>query len=172
MKRRATVLVRKRCDVCGHKSKVARDRRACYQDQRGKSGFKTGYRCPGKLVTIVRKRRGDPTLPPVPKGVGLGYVLSEEYQQAVLEARGKKWRAVAERDLRRARLMHKKAATAAKRAETRMRKWTIEIRAQEKRAAMTDAEVEQVRQRAATAAQVSHVKRRLAKSAGVKEEQP
>lgn len=163
--------VRKQCTVCGHELWADRLARACMQLERNAKGFKTGYRCPGQLHRLVpRKRKGkhDAALPPVPKHLGLGHVLTDEYQQLVMQARGKKWRAVAARDLRRARLLHKKAATAAKRAETRMRKWTTEIRALEKKARMSDAEVEQVRQRAATAAQVSHVKRRLAKSAGVK----
>lgn len=158
-------LVRKRCNVCGHQLRADTKARICLQMERNKHGFKTGYRCPGKLVKVVRKRKGD--LPPVPPGLGVGHVLTDEYQQLVKEARGKKWRAVAARDLKRARLLHKKAAAASKRAEARMRKWTAEIRALEKKARMSDDEVEAVRQRAATAAQVSHVKRRLAKSAGV-----
>lgn len=90
-------------------------------------------------------------MPSVPKGKGLGYVLSEEFQQQVLEARGKTWRRKAQRDLDRARIHHKKATLASQRAEARMAKWTREIRTLEKKARMSDAEVEQVRQRAATA---------------------
>lgn len=170
--------VRKRCDVCGHETWAARLDRACRQKQRStKTGFTTGYRCPGALRLVQprqRRRKADGNLPPIPKGLCLGHVLTEEYQQQVNAVRGDKWRGAALRALTRAEKRHKAAAQDAAAAEKRMRKWTREIRRQQARAAMSDDEVEQVRARAAKAAQVSHVKRRLAKSAGVntkKEEQ-
>lgn len=161
--------VRKVCDTCGHETWAARRDRTCYQKERSKkTGWRTGWRCPGKLrFVVVKRRRKEPSLPPVPKRLGLGHVLTEEYQQQVLVRRGEEWRAAATKQLDKARQRHRDAAEKAKRAEKKMREWTVKIRALEKKARMTDEQVEQVRQRAATAAQVSHVKRRLAKSAGI-----
>lgn len=163
-------MMRKRCSVCGHVVKVpearAKSVRVCHQLERNKGGWKTGYRCPGKMRTVVRKRKAD-TMPPVPRGLGLGHVLTEEYQSKVVANAVATARAKAEKEYREARDKQKEWTAEAKRTANLRRKWDKEVRRLERRIAMTDEEFAAERLRLARAAQVGAVKKRLAKSAGV-----
>jgi hypothetical protein len=155
--------VNKRCTRCGHIDRTSKLNRVCKRPERNTKGFLTGYRCPGRLELVVRRRK-EPSLPPVPKGLGLGHVLSEEYQAQIIATRGQQWRDDAAKALAKALKWRKEAVEKQRRAEKKIAEWNIEIRALAKRTKMDDAQVEAVRQRAAKAAQVSHVKRRLSKS--------
>ena len=111
----ATV-VRKRCDTCGREVQVFRRRRTCMQAERNSKGFKTGWRCPGKLVTAKARRKRAP-LPPVPKGLGIGHVLTPEYQAQAQALRMAAVRARDAKRLKKARVMLKAKLQQAARAE-------------------------------------------------------
>jgi len=160
--------VKKQCDRCGHKVFTARLNRVCKQLERNSHGFRTGYRCPGRLKVVARRKRDDRALPPVPAGKGLGYVLSEEYQQQSKALRGQRGRARAAKELAAAEARQKEWLQESKRIENLCRKWTKKVRRLKARSTWTDEQFELERETALKALQVGHVKRRLAKSAGIK----
>jgi len=170
--------VRKRCDRCAHETWAERRERVCKQLERNAKGFKTGYRCPGKLQfldkkkQLKRRRQRVDSLPPVPPGKGLGYVLSEEYQAQVRQQRGKDARAKATKALAAAEAKIKQWKTEEKRARNLVRKWEKVARRQRQRSHWADEQFEQERERVAKAAQVGSVKRRLSKAAGVNTKEP
>lgn len=164
--------VRKRCDRCNHETWADRKERVCKQLQRNAKGFKTGWRCPGKLQFLNKqrqktKRRRVVALPPIPPGVGIGHVLSEEYQAQVRQLRGKEGREKATKALAAAEAKVKHWKTEEKRARNLVRKWEKAARHSRQRSNWTDEQFTRERDRLAKAAQVGSVKRRLAKSAGV-----
>lgn len=164
--------VRKRCDRCGHETWAERRDRVCKQKERNAKGFNTGWRCPGKLQFIVKRRRKRSDLPPVQKGLGIGHVLTEQYQQQVVQRAVATARAKAEKEYAAAQAKQKEWLTVSKRIENLCRKWTKEVRRLKKRVAMTDEQFAAERLRMARAAQVSAVRKRLVKSAGITKEQP
>lgn len=161
--------VRKRCDRCGHETWAERRDRVCKQSERNAKGFKTGWRCPGKLQFIEKKKRRkrEPALPPVPPGKGLGYVLSDEYQAQVRQQRGNDGRVKAAKALTAAQEKIKQWKSEEKRARNRVRKWEKIARRQEQISQWIDEKFESERARSARRVQINRVKRRLAKSAGV-----
>lgn len=172
--------IRKRCRACGHEVWAARRERVCKQKERNAKGFNTGYRCPGKLVALKALRRAKRLekahhLPPIPKGLGIGHVLSEQYQQAVVQRAVATARAKADKEYAAALDKQKEWATESKRIANLCRKWNKEVRRLKRRVAMTEEQFAAERMRMAVAAQVGAVKKRLAKSAGIvnkQKEQP
>lgn len=165
IRRRTDGKVRKRCERCGTVDWYQPAVKRCRHRKMGGMS----YWCYGQLRTVLRKRK-EPDMPLLDPKLGLGQVLSEDYQRKVVMQRGVEWRETAMKKLAKAKEHHREWATKTRRAERQMRKWTKTIRDLDKRSKMTDEQVEKVRQRAATAAQVSHVKRRLRNAAGVEEE--
>lgn len=164
--------VRKRCDRCNHETWADRKERVCKQLQRNAKGFKTGWRCPGKLQFLDKqrqktKRRRVAALPPIPPGVGIGHVLTEEYQAQVRQLRGKEGREKAAKALAAADAKIKHWKTEEKRARNLVRKWEKAARHSRQRSHWTDEQFTRERDRLAKAAQVGSVKRRLSKAAGV-----
>lgn len=164
--------VRKRCDRCSHETWAARRDRVCKQSERNTKGFKTGYRCPGKLQFVVRaKRKREPSMPPVPPGRGLGYVLSDEYQAQVKQQRGQEGRAKATKALAAAEEKIKQWKSEEKRARNLVRKWEKIARRSRQLSHRSDDFFEQERQRSSRRVQINRVKRRLSKAAGVENEE-
>jgi len=160
--------VAKKCDRCGAvRKQCTRAERACFKSERNAKGFTTGYRCPGTMRTIVRKRKKPATAIPIPKGVGLGYVLSEEYQAQLLAQRGAAGRAKSTNELDKIRGKLKEWRSEQKRIGNLVKKWEKLERRHESRSTWTDAQFAEERQRAEKAAKVSRVKRRISKAAGV-----
>lgn len=167
-----TEKVHKECDRCGHKVFTARRKRVCSQQERNSHGFLTGWRCPGKLRTVVpRKRKRKAAAPKVPPHLGIGHVLTAEYQAQLVAHRGAQARQRAARALAKAKAKQQLWLREARRIETLCRKWTRQVRRLEARVALTDAQFEEERQRAAKAAQVGQVKRRLSRAIAKQEEQ-
>lgn len=115
------------------------------------------------MRTVVRRRKSKPIVP-IPKGVGLGIVLSEEYQAEVSKRLGEAARAKSAKALVRIRGKLDEWRSEAKRIGNLVKKWEKQERRHEARVAWTDAQFEAERTRAGKAAQVSRVKRRLSKS--------
>lgn len=164
--------VRKRCDTCDHETWAARRDRVCKQSERNTKGFKTGWRCPGKLHFIVKKKRkNEDKMPPIPAGVGLGYVLSDEYQERVKQYRGVEGRAKAAKALAAAEEKVKHWQSEAKRVRNLVRKWEKIARRQRQLSQRPDEFFEHERERSARRVQVNRVKRRLSKAAAVENEE-
>lgn len=160
--------VRKRCDKCGHETWAERRERVCKQSERNAKGFKTGWRCPGKLQFIVKKKHTRAaSLPPVPPGRGLGYVLSDEYQAQIKQQRGVEARAKAAKALAAAEKKVKDWQSRERRARNRIRKWEKVARRHRQMTEWTDEKFAQESERSAKRVQINRVKRRLSKAAGV-----
>lgn len=164
--------VRKRCDRCAHEIWAERRERACKQLERNAKGFRTGWRCPGKLQFINKptRRKRAASMPPVPAGLGQGHVLSEQYQAQVKQLRGKEGRAKAAKALAAAEAKIKHWRSEEKRARNLVRKWEKVMRWSRQRSNWSDEQFTRERDRLAKASQVGHVKRRLSKAAGVTRE--
>lgn len=170
--------VLKQCSHCGHKVQAFPRERVCKQSERSKTtGFTTGYRCPGKLVPVAALRRAKQrakraaALPPVPKGLGIGHVLSEDYAKQVMQRAVDNARTKANNEYAHALEKQKEWLAESERIEKLCRKWTKEVRRLKTRVGWSDAQFAEERRRMARAAQVSAVKKRLVKSAGITKEQ-
>ena len=163
-KRSSLRTARKRCEKCGKFGWFKPRETRCKRLERNLFG-KSGYWCYGALTRVQKKPRTP--LVPIPPGVGLGYVLNEEYQAQLGLAcvHGIRQRGKAERQRTQAQKIIARYQTRIKRLQTAVRSWQKKAKRAERRLQMTDEQYLAELQGLRKASKVQAVRRRLLASA-------
>jgi hypothetical protein len=159
--------VRKRCDKCGVVTLHAIRERRCKRSERNAMGL-TGFACWGKLRLVVEKKTTKRKREPMPSlhdGVGLGHVLTQEYEAAVLVARCDRVRDKAREQVEKITSKLKEKREKIRSIKRQIVVWERKQKRHIKTVNMTNDEIEAIRQRAIIAGQVRAVRHRLRKSA-------
>lgn len=167
-KRSAVRTAKKRCSKCGQTSWVKPTERKCKRQKMGR----ISYWCYGDLTTVARKK--PKALVPIPDGVGLGYVLTEEYQRQAEAAKIAAFRKRAQQRLvkTKSKLVDAEhAVLLAERLVTRRLKlaanWARRLATAERMTQLSDAEIFAQSARIRTATQVRSARARMKKAAGL-----